>query len=115
MAAVGRVHGVLDTFLAWLGLVSYSIYLLHPALIEVYTSVPWTQDENFLPMELLMVALFVLALLVVCALTYRFIEAPMQRRGKALARRLDARFGEDTHLAKRNVYAGQSRFPSSLM
>jgi len=81
--------------LAWLGLVSYSIYLLHPALIEVYTSVPWTQDENFLPMELLMVALFVLALLGVCALTYRFIEAPMQRRGKALARRLDVRFGED--------------------
>jgi peptidoglycan/LPS O-acetylase OafA/YrhL len=81
--------------LAWLGLVSYSVYLLHPALLEIYTSVPWTQGENFAPMELLMVAVFVLVLLICCALTYRFIEAPMQRKGRQVARRLDARFGAD--------------------
>lgn len=81
--------------LAWLGLVSYSVYLLHPLLIEVYDSVPLTQNENFLPMELLLVAVFVLVLLVCCALTYRFIEAPMQRLGRRTARRLDSRFGPD--------------------
>src|SRR5580658_2398954 len=81
--------------LAWLGLVSYSVYLLHPVLIEIYDSVPWTRNENFVPTELLMTAVFLLVLLVCCGLTYRFIEAPMQRMGGRVARRLDGRFGED--------------------
>jgi peptidoglycan/LPS O-acetylase OafA/YrhL len=81
--------------LAWLGLVSYSVYLLHPALIEVYSTVPWTRNENFVPMELLLVAVFVSVLLVCCGLTHRFIEAPMQRLGRRVAARLDARFGPD--------------------
>jgi peptidoglycan/LPS O-acetylase OafA/YrhL len=71
------------------------VYLLHPALIEVYASVPWTQDENFVPTELLLVAVFVAALLVICGLTHRFIEAPMQRLGRRVGSRLDARFGPD--------------------
>lgn len=79
--------------LAWLRLVSYSVYLLHPALIEVYGSVPWTQGVNFVPTELLMVALFLLALFVRCALTHRFVEVPMQRQGRRLAQWLDGRSG----------------------
>jgi len=81
--------------LAWLGLVSYSVYLLHPALLEIYASVPWTQGENFVPTELLMVAVFMVVLLSCCALTYRFIEAPMQRKGRQVARWLDDSYGED--------------------
>jgi peptidoglycan/LPS O-acetylase OafA/YrhL len=46
-------------------------------------------------MELGLVAAFVLALLICSALTHRFIEAPMQRLGLRVARRLDVRFGED--------------------
>jgi peptidoglycan/LPS O-acetylase OafA/YrhL len=82
--------------LAWLGLISYSLYLLHPVLIEVYDSVPWTRNQNFVPTELLLVAVFVLVLLVCCGLTHRLIEAPMQRLGRRVARRLDVRFGPDT-------------------
>jgi peptidoglycan/LPS O-acetylase OafA/YrhL len=78
--------------LAWLGLVSYSVYLLHPVLIEIYDSVPWTRNENFVPMELLMTGVFLLVLLVSCGLAHRFIETPMQRRGRLVARWLDARF-----------------------
>jgi len=44
-------------------LVSCSVYLLHPALLEIYSSVPWTQGENFVPTELLMVAVFMVVLL----------------------------------------------------
>ena len=88
-------HKKVPRALAWLGLVSYSLYLLHPVLIEAYTSVPWTQSENFVPMELLLVAVFVAVLLACCGLTYRFIEAPMQRLGRRVAGRLDARFGPD--------------------
>ncbi len=82
--------------LAWLGLVSYSLYLLYPVLIEVYDSVPWTRNQNFVPTELLLVAVFLLVLLVCCGLTHRLIEAPMQRLGLRVTRRLDVRFGPDT-------------------
>jgi peptidoglycan/LPS O-acetylase OafA/YrhL len=71
------------------------VYLLHPVLIEAYDSVPWTRNQNFVPMELLLVAVFVLVLLVCCGLTHRFIEAPMQRLGRRVGGRLEARFGPD--------------------
>jgi peptidoglycan/LPS O-acetylase OafA/YrhL len=44
---------------------------------------------------LLLVAVFLLVLLMCCGLTRRFIEAPMQRLGRRVARRLDAKFGPD--------------------
>ena len=89
-------HKKVPHALAWLGLISYSLYLLHPVLIEVYDSVPWTRNQRFVPMELLLVAVFLLVLLVCCGLTHRLIEAPMQRLGRRVARRLDVRFGPDT-------------------
>ena len=97
--------------LAWLGLISYSVYLLHPALIEVYDSVPWTRNQNFVPTELLLVAVFVLVLLACCGLTHRFIEAPMQRLGRRVARRLDARFGPDSVARQLAVRAGRAAPP----
>ncbi|MEV6979765.1 acyltransferase [Sphaerisporangium sp. NPDC051017] len=70
--------------LAWLGLVSYSIYLLHPLLLE---SVEWFWPEPLVvPLSLRVAALacVVALLLGLSALTWRFVEAPAQR----LARRL---------------------------
>jgi peptidoglycan/LPS O-acetylase OafA/YrhL len=63
--------------------------------------------NKFVPMELLMVAVFVLVLLACCALAYRFIEAPMQRQGRRLAQRLDARFGDDVVWRPRPQRAGE--------
>ena len=104
-------HKKVPHALAWLGLVSYSVYLLHPVLIEVYDSVPWTRNQNFVPTELLLVAVFLLVLLVCCGLTHRFIEAPMQRLGRRVARRLDVRFGPDS-VARQLAVPDRARRPS---
>jgi peptidoglycan/LPS O-acetylase OafA/YrhL len=82
-------------FLAWLGLVSYSVYLLHPLLIGLYKRVPGTSGPHPLPVQLLLAAGFLAVLLAVCAVTYRLVEAPMQRQGKRLGAWLDRRYGTD--------------------
>jgi peptidoglycan/LPS O-acetylase OafA/YrhL len=82
-------------FLAWLGLISYSVYLLHPALIEVYGHLAWTSAHHSFWPQLLVLASFLVVLIAVCSLTYLFVERPMQDVGRRLARRLDARFGPD--------------------
>jgi len=70
-------------------------------LIEVYARVPWMRNQNFVPTELFLVAMFVTVLLACCALTHRYIEAPMQRVGRRVAGRLDARFGPDVLRSER--------------
>jgi peptidoglycan/LPS O-acetylase OafA/YrhL len=83
------------TILTWLGLISYSVYLLHPMLIEVYRHLPWTARRYSLWPQLLIDASFLVILIAVCSLTYLFVERPMQNAGRGLARWFDARFGPD--------------------
>jgi peptidoglycan/LPS O-acetylase OafA/YrhL len=85
--------------LTWLGLISYSLYLLHPALIEVYRHLTWTAHHPFW-VQLLIDALFLVILVAVCSVTYLMVERPMQDAGRRLARRLDARFGPDRFPAR---------------
>ncbi len=80
--------------LTWLGLISYSVYLLHPMLIEALHHVPWTAHHSFGP-QLLIDALFLVILVAVCSLTYLLVERPMQSAGRRLARWFDARLGPD--------------------
>ena len=81
--------------LAWLGLISYSVYLLHPLLVEVYYHVPGTRGSHPFGIQVLMAAAFLAALIALCSVTYLLVERPMQRSGRKLARRLDERFGPD--------------------
>jgi peptidoglycan/LPS O-acetylase OafA/YrhL len=81
--------------LTWLGLISYSVYLLHPMLIEVCRHVPWVDRHHSLWPQLLIDALFLAVLIVLCSLTYLLVERPMQNTGRGLARWFDARFGPD--------------------
>jgi len=80
--------------LTWLGLISYSVYLLHPLLIEVYRYLPWTAHHSFW-IQVLVDALFLALLIAVCSATYLLVERPMQNAGRRVAKRLDARFGPD--------------------
>jgi peptidoglycan/LPS O-acetylase OafA/YrhL len=80
--------------LTWLGLISYSVYLLHPAVIEGYRRLTWTAHHLFW-VQVLIDALFLVILIAMCSVTYLMVERPMQGVGRRLARRLDARFGPD--------------------
>ena len=83
------------SILAWLGLVSYSVYLLHPLLLDAYDSIPFPPGRPPVGVQVAMAAVFLAVLLACCAMTYRLVEAPMQRLGRRLAARLDARLGPD--------------------
>jgi peptidoglycan/LPS O-acetylase OafA/YrhL len=62
------------------------VYLLHPALIEVYGHLAWTSHRYSFWPQLLLDASFLAILLSVCSLTYLFVERPMQTAGRRLAR-----------------------------
>jgi peptidoglycan/LPS O-acetylase OafA/YrhL len=84
------------SILAWLGLVSYSVYLLHPLVLDVYDSVPFAPGYHQPTwLQAAAGAVFLAVLLACCSLTYYLVEAPMQRLGRRVAAKLDARFGPD--------------------
>ncbi|GHE27868.1 acyltransferase [Streptosporangium violaceochromogenes] len=77
-------HRKMPQVLAWLGLVSYSIYLLHPLLLESVERF-WPEPLAVpLGLRLLALAGVVVLLFGLSALTWRFVEAPAQRLGRRL-------------------------------
>jgi peptidoglycan/LPS O-acetylase OafA/YrhL len=80
--------------LAWLGLVSYSVYLVLPLMLDLYDDIPFPaayQHEAWLQAGVSVV--FLAALLGCSALTYYLVEAPTQRLGRRVTARLDASSG----------------------
>jgi peptidoglycan/LPS O-acetylase OafA/YrhL len=83
--------------LAWLGLVSYSVYMLHPLLLDVYDSLPFAPGYSQPTwLQAAAVPVFLALLLACCAGTYYLVEAPMQQLGRRVAAKLDARFRPDS-------------------
>jgi peptidoglycan/LPS O-acetylase OafA/YrhL len=80
--------------LTWLGLISYSLYLLHPLVIEVYHHFYPSRQHPF-PVQVLIAAGLVAVMIAVSSVTYLSVERPAQSLGRRLGRRLDARFGSD--------------------
>ncbi len=72
--------------LVWLGLVSYSVYLLHPLAVQVLRRL--TMDPGrFSLVERLAMGVLLLAVVLACAaLTHRFVERPAQSLGRRLSR-----------------------------
>jgi peptidoglycan/LPS O-acetylase OafA/YrhL len=98
-AGMALRHRRIPALLAWLGLVSYSIYLMHLLVLEVAEGrlggrgTPSTAPGY---VQLLLAVTLVGLVLATSWCTYRYVEAPGQRLGRVVARRLDARFGSDT-------------------
>jgi peptidoglycan/LPS O-acetylase OafA/YrhL len=93
----------LPRILAWLGQISFSVYLLHPIFILVFVgqlnkfgdtysnSAPiWQQIGAFVG--------FVAFIMLCCSVTFKLIEEPMQNLGRAVSRWCDDRFGSDVGL-----------------
>ncbi|XRQ14667.1 acyltransferase family protein [Actinomadura welshii] len=75
-------------FLVWSGLISYSVYLLHPLVIQgVWYAAG--RDPGNLPgiVRLGWGAVLVMTVLVSAALAYRYVELPAQRLGRRVTRR----------------------------
>ncbi len=72
----------------WFGMISYSVYMTHPLVINAYASIP---ALAYGAKPIWLQALLALALLAVivglAAVTYYFVEKPMQRLGRKVARR----------------------------
>ncbi|MGH3388154.1 MAG: acyltransferase family protein [Actinomadura sp.] len=74
-------------WLAGLGLMSYSVYLLHPVLLLIFDQVVGRPRHD----SPAMLAGAIAMVLAVSWGTYRIVEAPMQRCGRRLGHRLERR------------------------
>jgi peptidoglycan/LPS O-acetylase OafA/YrhL len=71
----------------WLGVISYSVYLLHPLVFDAYRSIPVLHRRHTMPDQVLFFAGLLAVIIGLSALTYYFIEKPMQRLGRRVAAR----------------------------
>ncbi|MBC6457860.1 acyltransferase family protein [Actinomadura sp. HBU206391] len=77
-------HRRMPRSLVGLGVISYSVYLLHPVLLIISDQLGGTPERD----DVLRLAVFVCVLVMVSWTTHRCVEAPMQRLGRRVARRL---------------------------
>jgi len=75
--------------LTWLGLISYSLYLLHPLIIEVYHHLYPSRQHTF-GVQVLIAAGLLALIIAICSVTYLAVERPAQGLGRRVGRRLDA-------------------------
>jgi peptidoglycan/LPS O-acetylase OafA/YrhL len=80
--------------LTWLGLISYSVYLLHPLVIEAYHHFFPSRQHDFYLQVLIAVGLLAIVI-ALSSVTYLYVERPMQNVGRRVGHWLDARFGPD--------------------
>ncbi|MET7326525.1 acyltransferase [Nonomuraea sp. NPDC005650] len=77
----------LPRVLTWLGLISYSLYLVHHPLLKYFVAITgdlrWAEPAY----QLTMAALALTVVLAVSTLSYRYVERPMQALGRRLSDR----------------------------
>jgi peptidoglycan/LPS O-acetylase OafA/YrhL len=72
----------IPSWLTALGTISFSLYLLHPVLLMLNDQLLGTPDHD----DGVRLGLFVLVLIGISGLTYRYVEVPFQRLGRRLNR-----------------------------
>ncbi|WP_344886302.1 acyltransferase [Nonomuraea antimicrobica] len=77
----------LPRLLVWFGLISYSLYLVHHPLLKYFVQLGGDLRLAALPYQLGTAALAVALVVGVSALTYRYVERPMQALGRRVSRR----------------------------
>jgi peptidoglycan/LPS O-acetylase OafA/YrhL len=82
-AGMALRHRRVPRWLGRLGIISYSVYLVHPAVLAVF-NITFGRPSTDAP---LMLVPFLIAVLAVSYVTHRYVEAPLQRLGRRLARR----------------------------
>jgi len=81
--AVRRVR--IPRWCAWLGVISYSVYLLHPLVFNAYRSIPVLHRKHTMPDQVLFFFGLLAVIIGLSALTYYLVERPMQRLGRRVA------------------------------
>jgi peptidoglycan/LPS O-acetylase OafA/YrhL len=100
--------------LTWLGLISYSVYLLHTLVVEVYYHFTWTRRHHPFWEQVLLAAVILAVVIALSSATYLFVERPAQNVGRRVGRWLDAKLGPDrlpeqVRVTARPAMAGQGR------
>ena len=80
-------HRRVPRWCAWLGMISFSVYLLHPLVFDAYRDVPALHRPHTLPVQWLMFAGCAAVIIGLSSVTYYLIERPMQRVGRRLSGR----------------------------
>lgn len=83
--AMALRHRSMPRFLVWLGLVSYSVYLLHHPLLRLTYAVAGDVRAMQPVVQVMLSAGFIALVLGLSRFTYRYLELPMQRLGRRLA------------------------------
>ncbi|HEX6518774.1 MAG TPA: acyltransferase [Streptosporangiaceae bacterium] len=99
-------HVRVPRWLAWLGLISYSLYLLHPLLVEMYYHSPWHRQHQSFDTQVLLFAVILVVLIAFSSATYLLVERPMQTLGRKVGKWLDTQFGPDRAPARAVGHAG---------
>jgi peptidoglycan/LPS O-acetylase OafA/YrhL len=77
-------------FLAWLGMISFSVYLLHPLVLDAFRDVPTLHHASKRLIVQLPLAAGLIVVVIACsAVTYYLVEKPMQRLGHKVSQRWD--------------------------
>jgi peptidoglycan/LPS O-acetylase OafA/YrhL len=110
-------HWRVPRWCAWLGMISYSVYLLHPLVFDAYRSIPVLHRTHTMPDQVLFFAGLVAVIIGLSALTYYLIEKPMQRLGHRVAARFPnatgAPSGDGSSVLGEGADAAASRSASS--